>query len=74
MKLCDRLRWKGFYTRDWTSTDDLARRLAASDVPFTCLMTAEPWGPDDGPCAPERCTDARACFVESPITRRAPTT
>jgi hypothetical protein len=71
MNLCARLRWKGYYARDWSSLAELAVRLSESDVPFSCLDTAQPWGPDEALCAPERCGPQRACYRPSPLLPRA---
>lgn len=64
MTLCKWLRWKGWYA-EW-DVAELAAMFAANEVPYTCLRTVQAWGPDDGPCAPERCGPHRPCFQPSP--------
>ena len=72
MTLCRYLRWKAYYGARWDTAADLAADLARNDVPFGCLHTCRPWGPDDDLAAPERCAPGRACFVPSPRTPPAP--
>lgn len=60
---CQKLRWKS-YGRD---KDDLASMLTtfeSGQVVFNCLQTAEPFGADDGPVAPECCHPKRPCYQE----------
>jgi hypothetical protein len=74
MELCKSLRWKGFHSRDWSSPEELIARLVQPEVPFSCLRTCQPWGPDDGPSAPGDCASHRSCFEPSDELpqRRAP--
>lgn len=66
MELCRFLRWKGVYGRTWTQEEELAAAYELNDVPYTCLHTCEPWGPDDQPAELGTCQRARACFEPSP--------
>jgi hypothetical protein len=66
--VCRHLRWKSF--REWTSERDLEHAFARNQVPYTCLHTGQPWGPNDEPAAPERCTDERECFEPLVVLRR----
>jgi len=63
--ICRNLRWKGFYSRDWTTEEELRAELARNECQFSCLQTCQPWGPDDSPFAPDRCTADRPCFTAS---------
>lgn len=65
--LCRFLRWKGFYGRDWVGAEGLLEQLTRNEVPFTCLMTCQPWGPDDQAVAPEACGPDRLCHDPSPL-------
>ena len=67
MKLCAYLRWKSYYGREWTDPDALAAVFEWNEVPYECLKTCRPWGPDDALVAPESCGDARPCFEASPV-------
>jgi len=67
MELCRFLRWKGYYGRRWTSTEDLEAVLEANEVQYSCLRTCEAWGPDDTPAALDCCGSARRCFEPSKI-------
>ncbi|MCA9489650.1 MAG: hypothetical protein KC621_06990 [Myxococcales bacterium] len=74
MRLCRYLRWKTYYGARWDTPEQLAEDLARGDVPFSCLRTCLPWGPDEGPAVPEGCQPDRACFVPSakePLPDRA---
>lgn len=66
MRLCAYLRWKGFYGARWDSRDELIADLTRGDVPYSCLRTCQPWGPDDDASVPERCQPGRSCFAPSP--------
>ena len=68
MTLCRFLRWKAWYGARWDTPEALAADLARDDVPFSCLHTCRPWGPDEDAAVPERCAPGRACFVPSPKT------
>ncbi len=65
MTLCRYLRWKTFYGARWDTLEELAADLSREDVPFTCLHTCRPWGPDGELTAPEGCAPGRGCFVPS---------
>lgn len=65
MRLCAKLRWKGYYGARWATADDLLTDLVRADAPFTCLHTCQPWGADEDAAAPERCQPGRACFEAS---------
>ena len=58
--ICRNLRWKGH--ADDLSEARLLEVIAHNHVPYACLRTAQPWGIDDEPAVPERCTRGRACF------------
>lgn len=58
---CAKLRWKS-HGHDVSDPARLLVVLNRSEATFSCLATAQPFGPDDGPAAPERCSDPdRAC-------------
>lgn len=57
---CQYLRWKGFDRAAGPGERGFA--FARNQVPYTCLRTCQPFGPDDEPAAPERCDGARPCF------------
>lgn len=64
--LCRSLRWKSLHLQPTWTEAELAEVFAHNEVPYSCLRTAQPWGPDDAACAPERCTPDRGCFAPSP--------
>ncbi len=66
IQLCRRLRWKGRHGTDAVTPEWVAEAYARNEVPWTCLSTAHPWGPDEAPVDPYRCTSARACFAPDP--------
>ncbi len=66
LRLCRRLRWKGFYGAAFPDEAALAAAYAAADAAFSCLATCQAWGPDDQRAAPEACGPHRACFAPSP--------
>lgn len=66
IELCRSLRWKSIYGRETVTEPELRELFAVNEVPYSCLRTAQPWGPDDEIAAPERCCSGRACFVASP--------
>jgi hypothetical protein len=70
MDLCRSLRWKALYGVTSLSRDELLAHVQANDVPYGCLRSCEPWGPDGHPAAPEACQPGRACFAPSPRLRR----
>ena len=61
MELCAWMRWKcsRVAPRD---PEVLAEMFARNEVPYSCLKTCMPWGPDDQPAVPELCDSRRACF------------
>lgn len=54
------LRWKGHSPDAEVGERHFA--FARNQVPYTCLRTCQPWGPDDEPAVPEGCDAARPCF------------
>ena len=70
MELCRWLRWKSGYATEMFTPASLAEAVSANEVPYDCLRTCQPWGPDDGPAMPERCDSRRPCFQPSPKLRR----
>ena len=69
--LCRSLRWKSWYSAPSFTEEELAAQVAANEVPWSCLQTAQPWGPDDEACTPEGCGPDRPCFRPSPkLVRR----
>jgi len=70
MDLCRSLRWKALYGLTSLSVDELLALFDANDVPYGCLRSREPWGPDGQPATPESCQPGRACFAPSPRLRR----
>lgn len=71
MTMCRWLRWKGVHARDWQRPDDLQATLERWDVPFSCLRTTEPCGPDGDLVEPESCGAHRTCFeaLAGPATK-----
>lgn len=65
-ELCRFLRWKGWYGNDTFTEAEFADHVARNEVPYSCLLSAQPWGPDDDACTPERCGSGRSCFQPSP--------
>lgn len=72
MKLCRNLRWKTG-SRESSDPTLVQASLLRSQVPFSCLRTARPWGPDDDIAAPDCCDDTRECFERDPLSDRPPT-
>ena len=66
LELCRSLRWKS-YTRDAEEPGEFHRTFARNNVPYTCLRTCQPWGPDEELAIPEGCNSARPCFETSPL-------
>lgn len=66
--LCRHLRWKGF-SQAPRSGPGLDAVIEANHVPYTCLMTCMPWGPDDQPALPEGCSGPRPCFEPHGLRR-----
>jgi hypothetical protein len=66
IRLCRSLRWKSWYGSRWDTREQLLEDLLRGDVPYSCLHTCRPWGPDDALAAPEACQPGRACFAPSP--------
>jgi hypothetical protein len=64
--ICRHLRWKS-YTRDAEDLDEFEVTFARNQVPYTCLRTCQPWGPDEELAVPEGCNGARACYERSPL-------
>lgn len=71
MELCRHIRWKSFHgQRNW-SEPELLETVARNEEPYSCLSTMQPWGPDDAPCALDRCGADRTCYQPSARLRRA---
>lgn len=66
MQLCHSLRWKSWYGSEAFTEATLSAQFRSNEVPYTCLRTCQPWGPDDGPALPESCGSFRSCFRPSP--------
>lgn len=62
--LCKHLRWKS-HSRDSGSPAAILESLQRQQVPFSCLHTCQPFGPDDDIVAPDLCCSERSCFVQS---------
>ena len=62
-RLCRHLRWKWRHATRWPTLESLLDHLSGNAVPYTCLLTTHPWGPDDGPATPETCGPHRPCFA-----------
>ena len=60
MTRCRFLRWKGFYADP--TPDEVTLDFLKNEVPYSCLKTCQPWGPDDHVVAPEACVEERSCF------------
>ena len=60
--MCRHLRWKG-YSHAPVAGPGLDAVVEANQVPYSCLLTCMPWGPDDHRATPEDCGGGRACFV-----------
>lgn len=63
---CRRLRWKGRHGLGPLTPAAWAEIAARNETPWTCLGTTYPWGPDEAPVDPYRCTPDRPCFVPEP--------
>lgn len=70
MELCQSLRWKSLYGLTSISVEELVALVVANDVPYGCLLSCEPWGPDGDPATPETCQPGRSCFRPSSRLRR----
>ena len=68
MQVCRFLRWKD-PAREGADLEEVVASFARNRVPFGCLRTCQPWGPDDELAAPECCNDARGCYQASALTR-----
>lgn len=66
MRLCANLRWKSYYGARWDTREQMLADLLRGDVPYSCLATCQPWGPDEDASVPERCQPGRGCFEPSP--------
>ena len=72
MRLCANLRWKTYYGARWDTREQMLADLLRGDVPYSCLQTCQPWGPDEDASTPERCQPDRGCFEPSkrePVAR-----
>jgi hypothetical protein len=70
MHLCRFLRWKTGYGELYRTEAELAELLGRNEVPFRCLKTQQPWGPDDVAARPEQCAPGRRCYERSPSLDR----
>jgi hypothetical protein len=61
VKVCSRLRWKGY--DEEMEPDEVMTAALRNNVPYLCLRTCQPWGIDDRPAIPERCVHGRSCFT-----------
>lgn len=68
--LCRWLRWKGYYSLEAYAPEELVEHAARNDVQWSCLLTAQSWGPDDEVCTPEGCQRDRGCFELHPRSPR----
>lgn len=59
--LCKMLRWKGWYGRDGAGPDWLRDQHLGNETQYSCLLTSQPWGPDDAPASIASCGAERAC-------------
>lgn len=66
--VCRFLRWKGFYADP--GPEATYEDFAKNEVPYSCLKTCQPWGPDDAVAAPESCGSHRACYRAGNVTPR----
>jgi len=67
MDLCRHLRWKTF-SREEADPSAVFESLSRDMVPYSCLKTLQPWGPDDDVVAPDCCCSGRACFQRDPLS------
>ena len=67
--LCRRLRWKGRHGADAVSPEWVEAAYARNEVPWTCLSTGQPWGPDESVVDPHGCNPSRGCFIPDPALR-----
>ena len=70
MQLCRSLRWKSWYGAESFTEASLLEQVVKNEIPYSCLRTCQPWGPDDAPAAPECCDASRPCFSPSPKLAR----
>lgn len=68
--LCRWLRWKGYASLEDFSSAELVAHAELNEVPWSCLLTAQSWGPDDDVCTPEGCQPGRGCFEIHPRNTR----
>ncbi len=61
VQLCRSLRGQSI-SRDLDDPGEIAAAFARNHVPYSCLKTCQPWGPDDDVAAPELCTRDRGCY------------
>lgn len=57
---CHCLRWKGYHRN--LTPEGIEIAFLRNHVPYSCLRTARPWGPDGDVAAPETCTSERDCY------------
>jgi hypothetical protein len=63
---CKNLRWKD-HERDSASLALVARAFTEGGDVYTCLMTAQTAGWDDGLASPEGCGPRRSCYEAHPL-------
>ncbi|MFN7972935.1 MAG: hypothetical protein U0166_11390 [Acidobacteriota bacterium] len=63
MSVCQCLRWKGYHRA--LQPEEIELAFQRNHVPYTCLHTGQPWGPDGDVAAPEACASGRDCFEAS---------
>jgi hypothetical protein len=61
--LCRHLQARNLYVPESHPERDASRSVQA--LPYWCLKTMRPDGPDGAPALPEDCTDDRICFEAS---------
>ena len=62
---CKKLRWKS-YPLDQDRVHAVQELFVRGGQTFLCQTTANAFGEDDGPVAPERCGQERECYQEHP--------
>jgi hypothetical protein len=65
------MRWKTS-ARDSADPGAIEESILRNQVPFSCLRTCQPWGPDDDLVAPELCQRDRSCFQRDDAASGAP--
>ena len=71
MELCKCLRWKG-YREQRQNPEEVKAAFRRNAVPYSCMFSFKPWGPDGDVVAPEWCNAKRSCYqayYEAPSAR-----